>query len=104
MKKYESLIILSQLNPNDKVRLIIDMPYLGVDSMDTVGAHIYFLEKTYIPEDENVIQLESNSFDFALAYNSVFNVESTNDVEYTDEQKEMMLSCEYEKQFLTNSI
>lgn len=91
MKKYEALIILSQLNPLEKVRLIIDMPNLGVNSLDTVGAHVFFLEKTYISENANVIKLESSSFDFALAYNKVCEPQDEPMQEsYSEEQEDAM--------------
>ncbi len=104
MKKAESLQVLKQLNPKEKVRLIIDISGISVDSTQTADYHIYWLEKEFAsPWDENqqetdCIQLESSSFDFALAYNSVMNKESetVETVEYTKEQQDQMWALHYE--------
>lgn len=106
MTKTEALAVLSKLPPMQKVRLIIDLPATKVDSNQCADYHIYWLMKEFCSPKEgyefgaketDCVQLESSSFDFALAYNSVIGkVETPETVEYTQEQKEQMWALHYE--------
>jgi len=123
MTKTEALEVLGKLPRMQKVRLTIDLPAQKVDSSQCADYHIYWLTKEFnspwqgtemftdtgyvleYDEDEegnfielDCIQLESSSFDFALAYNSVMNKESQTPetVEYTKEQQEEMWALHFE--------
>jgi len=104
MKKQQAIEIISQLPANEKVRVIIDTHGICVDSTLSAGGQLFWLENKFCsPWDENqqeidCVQLESSSFDFALAYNSIMNKESqtVETVEYTQEQQEQMWALHYE--------
>ena len=87
----------------EKVRVIIDTHGICVDSTLSAGEQLFWLENKFCsPWDENqqetdCVQLESSSFDFALAYNSVMNpsIEAPQ-VEYNAEQELEMWALHYE--------
>jgi len=103
MKKQQAIEILKQLPSKDKVRIMIDTHGICVDSTLSAGEQLFWLENKFCsPWDENqqeidCVKLESNSFDFALAYNSVMNEAiETHAIQYTQEQQEQMWALHYE--------
>lgn len=103
MTKTEAILVLSDLQPTEKVRLIVNTSGVKADFTQTADYHFFWLKKEFhSPWDENqqetdCIQLESSSFAFALAYNSVMEkVETPKEVEYTKEQQEQMFALHYE--------
>lgn len=69
MTKSESIQVLQDLHPTEKVRLIIDLEGLKVDSTQTADYHIFWLKNEFCsPWDENqkeinCIELVSEKFD-----------------------------------------
>lgn len=95
MKKSQATEILKQCPASTVIRMTIcNAIHMELSAAECLA---YLTKTTVIFEDDNSIQLESKSFEFALAYNSVINAAiAQTEMQYTKEQEYEMWSMHYE--------